>query len=101
MKGDVIGLTKIGRTVYEVRVIVQGELTRRDLPNTRAYSLTGPRGATYYVRDHGPRYCPVSLAMGGSKVQRWNPAPRPLRGLEREHIVAFYDHPAHGVGVIV
>lgn len=92
-----IGTTTVGRTTYTVYVVAVGPNTQREFPERRSYALEGPNGAVYYVWDHGKGYRPGSMAMGGAKAHRWTPAPRPLRGLEREHVVAFRDHPAHAV----
>lgn len=81
-----LGLATVGRTVYHVYDITVG-------PNAAKagvrhnFALVGPRGAQYFVTDHGPRYELNSVSMGGARP--WMPSPRSLRGLERSHLAAF------------
>ena len=89
-KGEHVGHTTIGRTVYQIFRLPLGDNTKRAgiLGN---YALVGPKGATYFVTDHGPAYQLTSVACGGSKHQRWSPAPRPLRGLNRSSLSLILD----------
>ena len=80
-----IGHTTIGRTAYKIYRITTGENSKR-AGIRGSYALVGPNGASYLVTDHGPKYKLSSVSCGGSKHQRWTPAPRPLRGLERSHL---------------
>lgn len=52
------------------------------------FALVGPREAHYLVVDYGPGFRLNSIACGGGD-SRGAPAPRPLRGLTREHLAAF------------
>ena len=85
-----VGHTTVGRTVYQIFRLPLGENTRRAGIRGQ-YALVGANGAQYLVTDHGPRYRLGSIACGGSKHQRWTPAPRPLRGLERSHLSLILD----------
>ena len=80
-----IGHTTIGRTTYQIFRLPMGENTKRAGIQGN-YALVGPNGASYFVTDHGPKYQLTSVSCGGSKHQRWTPAPRPLRGLNRSHL---------------
>ena len=85
-----VGHTTIGRTVYQIFRLPLGDNTKR--AGVRGnYALVGPNGASYFVTDLGPAYALNSTACGGSKHQRWTPAPRPLRGLERSHLSLIID----------
>lgn len=86
-----LGHTVVGKTVYKVYAIRVGENAKAAgiLGN---YALVGPNGASYYVTDHGPKYQINSVAVGGSKSQRWTPAARPLRGLTRAHLSLFIEN---------
>lgn len=85
-----IGHTVINGTTYSVHRLSTGPNSSRAgiLGN---YALKGPNGATYFVTDYGPKYQINSVSCGGSKHQRWTPAPRPLRGLTREHLSLFIE----------
>ena len=84
-----IGLVTVGRTTYEVFRLAVGENARRAgiLAN---YGLRGPRGAMYFVTDHGPKYRLNVSALGGATP--WQPSPSAignLRHLTREDLAPF------------
>ena len=80
------GMAQVGRTAYQVyRMPVLPNTSKAGVRNQ--FALVGPRGATYLVSDHGPRYELVSVACGGGKP--WAPAPRKLAGLQRSDLAAF------------
>lgn len=80
--GAPIGLVQVGKTTYTVHRLATG-------PNARAagiennFALIGPKGAQFFVTDHGPRYLLNAIAIGVSI------SPRRMRGLTREHLAAF------------
>lgn len=86
---DLLGMVTVGRTAYQVYRVAAGPNCQRE--GMRFFALIGPRGASYLVTDHGPRYALNSCACGGG--QSWAPAPRSLRGLTREHLQAFAGTP--------
>lgn len=84
-----IGIVTVGRTAYRVFALATGENSKRAgvLAN---FALVGPRDASYFVTDYGPRYQINSIACGGDTTRpHWVPAPRSLRGLTREHLLPF------------
>ncbi len=91
---EFIGHAVIGKTAYKVYRLPVGESSRKAgiLGN---YALEGPRGACYFVTDHGPKFKINSCAVGGARP--WNVDARPLRGLTRESISLFLDDPSRTV----
>ena len=88
---DHVGHTTIGKTIYEIFRLPLGDNSKR--AGVRGnYALVGPNGASYLVTDLGPTYKLNSISCGGSKHQRWTPAPRKLRGLERSHLSLIIDN---------
>jgi hypothetical protein len=86
-----IGWIVVGRTTYQVFGLPVGDNTRR-AGVLAHYALVGPGGASYFVTDYGPGYLINSIACGSVTVgRRPAPAPRPLRGLTREHLTQFLD----------
>jgi len=81
-----LGLALIGRTTYRVYDITVGPNAAK-AGVVHNFALEGPRGAQYFVTDHGPKYELCSVSMGGARP--WMPSPRPLRGLDRKHLAAF------------
>ncbi len=84
-----IGLVAVGRTTYEVFRMSVGENSRR-VGVLANYALRGPRGAMYFVTDHGPKYRLTVVAVGGARP--WMPSPSAignLRNLTREQLAPF------------
>lgn len=79
------GHAVIGKTTYRVYRLP----AKPDLGIVARFGLIGPRGSTYFVTDFGPRYELNSVCLGGGVS--WQAAPRPLRGLTREHLSLFYE----------
>jgi len=78
------GTTVVGKTTYKVWVLKP----KPDLGLVARFAMVGPRGSMYFVTDHGPKYLLNSVCLGGGVS--WRAAPRPLRGLDRSHLAAFY-----------
>jgi hypothetical protein len=84
---DFAGHTVVGKTAYKVyRLPV--EAASKDAGVVARFGLVGPRGSTYFVTDWGMNFQLNSVCLGGGVS--WNAAPRPLRGLTREHLSLFY-----------
>lgn len=81
---DHAGQTVIGKTVYQVYRLA----AKPEIGIVARFGLVGPKGSTYFVTDHGPKYLLNSVCLGGGVS--WQAAPRPLRGLTREHLTLFY-----------
>lgn len=89
MTKTLLGHTTVGRTTCQVY--------RLD-GYTGKYALEGPRGACYFVTDHGPAYQINSVAIGGARP--WTPVPRPLRGLTRAHLALVLETAAATEGQV-
>ncbi len=81
------GEAVVGKTRYRVYHLPVGENSQRAGVVAR-FALVGPRGSSYFVTDHGQNYRLNSVCMGGGVS--WRAQPRPLRGLTRDHLSAFY-----------
>jgi len=81
------GQTVIGTTVYQVYRLPVGENATR-YGVVANFALEGPRGACYFVTDHGSKFQLNSVAIGGGQFGN-RIAPRPLRGLTRAHLSLF------------
>jgi hypothetical protein len=83
-----LGQTVINGTTYQVYNLGVLENARK-AGIVANFALEGPRGAKFFVTDHGPKYQLNSVAVGGGRS--WQCAARPLRGLKREHLSLFYE----------
>jgi hypothetical protein len=87
-----VGMTMVAGTAYKVYDLGVGENAKR--AGIRGnYALEGPRGAQYFVTDHGPKFRLNVVAMGGDSTRpNWRPSPTNignLRHLKREDLSAF------------
>lgn len=80
-----IGSTVIGKTTYRVHHMP----AKPDVGIVARFALVGPKGSTYMVTDWGNGYGLNSVCLGGGAP--WQAAPRPLRGLTREHLAPFME----------
>ncbi len=82
-----IGVISIGKTVYQVFRLEVGE-NSKGAGIRHNFALEGPRGAMFFVTDHGPKYLINSVSMGTKNSKRLI-AFRPLKGLTRAHLAPF------------
>ncbi len=85
------GWIVVERTTYQVFVLGVGDNSRK-YGIVGNYALIGPKGASYFVTDHGPNYKLNSVATGKVGIAANHhsvPAARPLRGLTRDHLARF------------
>jgi hypothetical protein len=82
-----LGIVTVGKTPYQVhRLPVEANSAAAGV--VARFAMIGPRGSQVFVTDWGKGFRLNAVCMGGGVS--WRAQPRPLRGLTREHLAAFY-----------